>query len=288
MITKICCTCRKEKPVDCFSRNKNSKDGFKEYCKECAALKGAQYREKNRERINERKRIAYEKSKSNAEERTLNELKKGSKVCTVCGTEKPISEFYKRGNGGFFNYCKECANNSAREYYNVPKNFVAIHHRKLAYDKVNKDKISEYNKQYYKKHIEEVKERAKRWNENNPEVKNECSVVSAQKSRSIKNGLKTDFTRFDWFACKAYFRNRCAYCGKEIKKATQEHVIPVAKGGAYTVTNIIPVCNSCNLSKKNKDLHEWYPQQPFYSKEREDNIKAYFELVEQANTERAT
>ena len=286
MATKICCTCKKEKPLTCFSRNKRSKDGFKEYCKECASIKSAQYREKNKPDINRRKRQAYEESKKTAHERTEKELRMKSKVCTVCKVEKPVTDFYKRGNGGFFNYCKDCANSSARRYY--LSNWRAIHDKKIEYDKAHRSEISAYNKQYYMNHFEEVKQRTKDWVNNNPEKSRESGVFYAQRARSRKRGTKASFTRIDWKCCKVYFGHRCAYCGKEIKKATQDHVIPVEKDGDYTVTNVVPACMSCNSSKGNKSFDEWYPTQPFYSKEREEDIKAYFELVRHANTERAT
>lgn len=32
METKICASCKEEKPISCFSRNRNEKDGYKCYC----------------------------------------------------------------------------------------------------------------------------------------------------------------------------------------------------------------------------------------------------------------
>ena len=288
MATKICCTCKQEKPVECFSRNKSSKDGFKEYCKECAAIKSAEYRKKHKEEIRDRKKVAYEKAKETADKRTIKELEKGSKVCTMCGKEKPISDFYKKAEGGFRSYCKDCAHKKCSDYYYHTQNWFRIHKRKLEYDKEHKEEISAYNKQYYLKKSDEVKRRAREWKQNNIDAGRENGVMSTQRGRSKKNGLKATFTKLDWQLCKAYFGKQCAYCGKETKSATQDHFVSVKNGGEYTYMNIVPVCRTCNQSKGNKDFHEWYRKQPFYSKEREDNIKAYFELVEQANTERAT
>ena len=286
MATKICCTCKKEKSTDCFSRNKNSKDGLKEYCKECAAIKSAKYRQLNREEINKRKRQAYEESKQTADERTQKELGQGSKVCTVCGVEKPIADFYKRGNGGFYNYCKECANANAKDYHRT--HYYEIRAKNKEYVRNHKQEISEYNKQYYNTHTEEVKERARKWESNNKERMKEHQVMYAQRSRSKKLELRTVFTRDDWYCCKAYFGRKCAYCGKESKHLTQDHFIPIQKGGEYSLINIVPACMSCNASKGDKDFDEWYTKQPFYSKEREETIKAYFELVKHDDTERAT
>ena len=54
--------------------------------------------------------------------------------------------------------------------------------------------------------------------------------------------------------------NYCWYCGKEMEpsKLTKDHVFPRSKGGANDMDNIIMVCKTCNSSKGNMDLFEWY------------------------------
>ena len=58
-----------------------------------------------------------------------------------------------------------------------------------------------------------------------------------------------------------------------------DHVVPVSKGGSTSADNIIPACQSCNSSKNNKDIIEWYTAQPFYNKNRLDNIIKYIKGV---------
>lgn len=277
MIAKICCTCKKEKPIELFSRNKRSKDGYKEYCKECAAIKTAIYRSTHKEQIKESSRASYQKSKESAEERTRNQEKTPSRTCSVCGIEKPISEYYKCGNGGYRSYCKACANEKSREYQRINRDSIIA--RKREYHKVHKNDIAEYNKQYYEEHSGEIKIRVKKWVKIHPEESKEHNVFFFHRNRSRKRNIKADLTRAQWKECKKFFsvdgKVCCAYCGKEIKRATIEHVVPFEKSGEYTKNNIIPVCISCNASKGSSDLSEWYPKQNFYLKERENKIKAY-------------
>lgn len=286
MTTKICCTCKKEKPVECFSKNKNAKDGLKEYCKECAAVKSAEYREKCRQKINAKKRRAYEDSKLEADQRTDAELKLGSKVCTICKEEKPIAEFYKRGNGGFYNYCKKCANKDARKYYRINK--LKIHGRKVEYNRLHKEEIRRYNGRYYLNHSLSAKIRAKKWAEDNYDRNIDHKTMSFQRVRSKKAGLKSSFTRDEWIFCKTVFGNKCAYCGKKLKRATQDHVLSIQDGGTYTADNIVPACVSCNSSKGKKDFKQWYRSCSFYSAEQEKCIETYLEAMKHADTERAT
>jgi 5-methylcytosine-specific restriction endonuclease McrA len=80
------------------------------------------------------------------------------------------------------------------------------------------------------------------------------------------------------------FDNKCAYCGKE-KPLAQDHFVPLSKGGEYTNNNIICSCKSCNSSKSDKDFFEWYPEQLFYSKEREAKILKYLNYDKKTQTQ---
>lgn len=52
-----------------------------------------------------------------------------------------------------------------------------------------------------------------------------------------------------WAACVEFHNGACAYCLRSNQKLTLDHVIPLAKGGAHDVSNIVPACESCNKSK---------------------------------------
>jgi len=70
-----------------------------------------------------------------------------------------------------------------------------------------------------------------------------------QKRTAQKRNLVSDLTQEQWETILKMYDYRCAYCGTNEKKLTQDHVIPVAKGGGYTMGNIVPACTSCNPSK---------------------------------------
>lgn len=56
--------------------------------------------------------------------------------------------------------------------------------------------------------------------------------------------------------------NFCWYCRRELppNELTIDHVFPRSKGGDNDMDNIIMVCKSCNSSKSNMDLFEWYKE----------------------------
>lgn len=101
-----------------------------------------------------------------------------------------------------------------------------------------------------------------------------CYCFSHNKRKYKKSGLNGTFTIKDWDECKAFFNNRCAYCGKE-EKLTQDHIVPFVEQGRYERNNIVPVCKSCNSRKSKKDMKHWYIKQEFFSNERLQRIEKW-------------
>jgi 5-methylcytosine-specific restriction endonuclease McrA len=73
-----------------------------------------------------------------------------------------------------------------------------------------------------------------------------------KKYRANRRGAPfNDLTHAQWLEIQEVQDHRCYYCGKRCKgKLTQDHIIPLSKGGAHTLHNVIGACRSCN-SKKN-------------------------------------
>lgn len=77
----------------------------------------------------------------------------------------------------------------------------------------------------------------------------------------------------EWLDTLTLFDNKCAYCGKD-SELTQDHIIPVSKGGKHTVDNLIPACKGCNASKLNKGFLPWYKEQRFFDSDRLELIQS--------------
>ena len=58
----------------------------------------------------------------------------------------------------------------------------------------------------------------------------------------------------EWEAVLAAAKGRCAICRKR-RKLERDHIIPLSKGGSDAITNIQPVCKSCNCRKHNRRTH---------------------------------
>lgn len=49
----------------------------------------------------------------------------------------------------------------------------------------------------------------------------------------------------------------CAYCGATAVPLQRDCIMPISRGGRYTLDNIAPACRSCNASKCNDEVTAW-------------------------------
>ena len=92
-----------------------------------------------------------------------------TKVCTKCGEEKELTEFYKKKGGkfGVTSSCKICDKADQAAYRKT--NSEKIKARKAAYRKANPEKIKAKNSAYYKANPEKVKASQAEYRKANPE-----------------------------------------------------------------------------------------------------------------------
>lgn len=254
MKTKICNKCKRELPltIEYFYARKDSKDGFRDECKQCRlsqanqyskthkeiiAEKGKVYRESNKEAVKKCKDKYYQENKEAISEKSKKyRLEHKVVKIKVIKSPKPIDKKAKA------EYLKQ-------------------------YQKENKEVLTEYIKLYYLKHKEAIAENVKKHKHENRELYN---ILSQKREAKIRN-LAHTLTLSQWDTIKQYFNNCCAYCGKE-GSLHQEHFLALSKGGEYTHNNIVPACVHCNSGKSGRDFFVWYPKQKYYSKAREQKI----------------
>ena len=69
-------------------------------------------------------------------------------------------------------------------------------------------------------------------------------------------GVEHDLTDAQWVALQAAWRG-CAYCGAGGVPLQRDCVLPISRGGRYTLDNVVPACRSCNASKCNDEVTAW-------------------------------
>ena len=258
MDSKICKRCKLsfENSLVYFRKDTKCNSGIGNVCRECENKR----RRENHKLHPEKKRSYYWKNK----ERLLLSFKKNY----LLHREERIRKSMEYAS-----------NNKDKKKLNVQR-YCQKHHaerieRGRIYRENNREKLRLKGMEYYENNKPKCKIASRKWNDNNRDV---CNITT-QRYRNIKAKLESTLTLEQWTEIKQYFNNECAYCGKA-SKLTQDHFVPLTKGGGYTKDNIIPVCGSCNPSKSNKLFSEWYPKYKHYSAEREQKVIQYILLNE--------
>jgi len=79
----------------------------------------------------------------------------------------------------------------------------------------------------------------------------------AARRRSLRlAGRDNDLTAAQWRALQEAWGG-CAYCGATGTALQRDCLQPVAHGGRYTLTNVVPACPTCNASKSDTEVTGW-------------------------------
>lgn len=154
----------------------------------------------------------------------------GHKVCTRCKTEKPIDQFGKhaRRKDGLNSWCKKCG--------------------KLASED-RRDKFPDKVKESRRLSKQGRKEVSQKWSRDNLDR----GRWYAHRHRTKKSQNGGEYTIDEWQALCDHYGNKCLACGRQ-EPLTADHVIPVSKGGRNDISNIQPLCKSCNSSKGTRTI----------------------------------
>lgn len=128
--------------------------------------------------------------------------------------------------------------------------------------KNNKERSNEIKYNWAKEHPDEAKKASAKCyikhkdeygNKNNVYRKSHPEVAKAAKAKRRTSISKAggSFTSEQWTALCKINGNRCLCCNRK-KRLEADHVIPVSKGGTSNISNIQPLCRSCNAKKGTK------------------------------------
>lgn len=169
------------------------------------------------------------------------------KVCTRCGEWKVLEDFYVRKDGveGRASHCKVCKRAYARSRTAD----------KAAYDKryrkENLKQIMEGRRRRYQANRQESIATSAQWRKDNPDMFRRNARHYAKQYQARKKGASGSFTAREWNALCDRYGNICLCCA-QAKPLTIDHVVPLSKGGCNNISNIQPLCHSCNSSKNDK------------------------------------
>ncbi len=242
---KVCVGCEEWKSIDNFSplswKGRPLGNGYRSRCKACsnaqARAKHAANPESYREKA--RKYIESRRDKSNQYQR----LWRASNPDNV----RRAQEIYRKAN-----------REKLRALYRKRRTANLEHHRAIgrkAYAN-NIEKRRAYNRAYRKTH---------------PEI----SRAQVRDRRNHKYQADGSHTEGQWESLKMQYEYICLRCGRQEPEIilTRDHVIPLTQGGGDWITNIQPLCPTCNSSKNNKTIDyrtDWQPSRTPNAEAHED------------------
>ena len=68
--------------------------------------------------------------------------------------------------------------------------------------------------------------------------------------------VDNDLTPGQWTGIREAWGG-CAYCQAADVAMQRDCIMPISRGGRYTLENVVPACASCNASKHNGEVTAW-------------------------------
>jgi predicted Zn-ribbon and HTH transcriptional regulator len=267
---KRCTTCKTDKDLSEFNKNRSEKDGYTHVCKACRKESSKQRYEEKKDELLEANKTWRENNRGRA-----NEIAKKAKVkarqlkldspamCTRCGASFPRLK-YKHNK-----YCPNCAVSIQKE-------------RTAKYFEDNAEHISEQRREYFNR--PETKSQRKAYydmrmrmegdavraaaRKRSAELKDNPEFIAARLAASLRS--RSNYGDVSAEHIKHLYKwqeGRCYYCNEIISKEGRQrhfdHVVPRSLGGSANPDNIVLACKTCNGmgQKGNKILHrEWEPR----------------------------
>jgi hypothetical protein len=188
-------------------------------CKSCAKKAVAEWRAKNRERHNENARRWREANPDKIAETNRGQYQKNK-------TER--NAYGKRWAEQNRDKCRA----AEKRWRDKP---------------TSKATMCDNAREWRKANPERALAAERRWRAKNPHMV--CAFAKTRRARK-KGAAVADLTAAQWRTIQERADHRCAYCDKRCKgRLTQDHVIPLSKGGHHTASNIAPACGPCNSRK---------------------------------------
>jgi len=212
---KKCTKCGEVKGLECFSKDKQKRDGFRVKCKSCI-------KEYSRKYYQERPDVCAKRE--------------GVKTCTSCKEVKGVELFSKHKSkpDGLHSECKSCVKEYSRKYRQE-----------------NKGRRKDYYKNYYEKNQNAMRAKVQKWAKENPDK----NRAKAAKRRSRKHNATPDLLTEDQdLKIKLYYKIAKALEKMDGVKRHVDHIVPLkGKGvrGLHVPWNLQILTAEQNISKNN-------------------------------------
>lgn len=198
-----------------------------------------------------------------------------TKLCACCKEVKPFADFAAHRTNGLQAYCRPCSLVKSREWAaknrerkNAHK--AASRHSDIERDRANRRRHYANNAESLRKQAREAgpdkkakrAARQRRYRTENPEKIRQLNRARVATKRAAGNVTRADIERLI-----ALQKGRCAACKKVTVRHGKgfhlDHKTPLSRGGTNYFGNLQILCPACNLSKSDRDPHEFMVERGF-------------------------
>ncbi|MEI3845335.1 MULTISPECIES: HNH endonuclease [unclassified Microbacterium] len=155
------------------------------------------------------------------------------------------------------------------------ENADVVNARKREYRAKHPERVRESSSRAYEARREYYQQRAREWYAQNTEQASEAAARWVQQNREAVRAIKSRHKhKRRALEAESVFRmrardfngllrradGRCVYCRVRFSDeipVTWDHIVPVVRGGAFSIGNLTPACGSCNSSKGARTITEW-------------------------------
>lgn len=252
---KTCSKCKNTKPLSEFNTDKFKKSGFTSQCKACRSESSAKWRKNNPEKVKatDQRRLANPEYKIIKAARMRKWRADNLELARAKDRQRRQNDLE-----GFRAYDKEIRLRNLDKYLlREREQYVKHKPKRLArsrrYNLLNKEKITEIRKAWRRTNAEYVRDYgrqyARKWRAANPE-----KVAERDRLRKAREArAEGSYTKLQWIFLCIKYDYKCLCCHKHLP-LEPDHIVPLSRGGSNFISNIQPLCRSCNASKGSKTI----------------------------------
>lgn len=171
-----------------------------------------------------------------------------TKLCKSCHLWKHVAEYSSHPDhwDKLSHSCKQCVNQESRHKYRIAETKRA---------RRNGDR-QDYQRQWYQKNKDAKRERNSFWRK----INKEKSKAIWHRYRARKKKAGGDFTSSQWLILLNHYSpdGACLCCGEK-RRLHADHVVPLYAGGGNYISNIQPLCKTCNSKKGGSATIDYRP-----------------------------